>query len=129
MKCKCACGEIIDSEKWGDKFKNFTEGMVALSEHFSHGGFTEVKEKSKIYIFVNEINSIGVFPVALAEDGTCLAGHCCSNEGFIKHDMGITSDWKHEHYKKHYPDGYELVLCDFKDIPQEVISRVKKDVK
>jgi len=26
--------------------------------------------------------------------------------------MGITSDWHHEEYKKHYPDGFELVWVE-----------------
>lgn len=46
---------------------------------------------------------------ALAEDGHVLSGHLSSNFGFAKHDMGLTSDWKHKEYKEHYPDGYELV--------------------
>jgi len=24
------------------------------------------------------------------------------------HDMGLHSDWKHEKYNEHYPDGFEL---------------------
>ncbi len=50
--------------------------------------------------------------MALAEDGTFLASHVSSSDYFAKHDIGITSDWKHEAYKKHYPDGYELVWVD-----------------
>lgn len=50
--------------------------------------------------------------MAMAEDGTCLASHVSSNEDWAKHDIGITSDWKHEDYRRHYPDGYELVWVD-----------------
>lgn len=46
------------------------------------------------------------------EDGrnkfNCIAQHFSTGEGFCKHDMGITSNWKHEIYDKLYPDGYEL---------------------
>ena len=68
---------------------------------------------SKIYCFVNsgkgtEWQSV----MALAEDGNCLAGHLSSNKYWAMHDIGINSDWKHEHYKEHYPNGYELVWLD-----------------
>lgn len=64
----------------------------------------------KIYIFTEIVYSNGEIVVAaLAEDGTYLASHYCSDEGFIAHDMGLTSNWKHDAYRRHYPDGYELV--------------------
>lgn len=75
-------------------------------------------DKPKIFIFANTTNlevaerKRWVSACALAEDGTMLAGHVCSHRGFISHDMGITSDWKHDLYDKHYPDGYELVLIE-----------------
>jgi len=56
--------------------------------------------------FPNFINFIGC---ALAEDGECLASHCSSDEIFSKHDMGLTSDCKHDRYDKKYSDGYELI--------------------
>ena len=66
-------------------------------------------DKPKIFVFING-GQPEWYPVsALAEDGHFLAGHLCSHEGYVKHDMGFTSDWKHEHYNKHYPDGWELV--------------------
>ncbi len=46
---------------------------------------------------------------AVAQDGQCLAGHLSSSQGFARHDMGLTSDWKHDKYKEHYPGGYQLV--------------------
>lgn len=49
---------------------------------------------------------------ALAEDGTLLAGHLSSNVEFSKHDMGLTSTWKHDLYTQHYPSGYELEWVD-----------------
>jgi len=57
-----------------------------------------------------------VIGFALAEDGTALAKHLSSSVVFSKHDMGITSTWHHDEYKKHYPDGYELEWIDEKDL-------------
>lgn len=53
-----------------------------------------------------------VLGCALTEDGYCLAEHLSSNIGFAKHDLGLTSDWQHERYQKHAPDGFELVWID-----------------
>lgn len=52
----------------------------------------------------------------IAEDGTGMGGHLCSNEGFMIGDLGIDgsrSD-RHETFRKHYPDGYkmEFVSCE-----------------
>lgn len=71
--------------------------------------------KPKIYAFSNCGGGDGS-AVALAEDGTCVGGHWCSNEGWIPHDLGVTSDWHHEDYAKHYPDGFEVVFVAHEDI-------------
>ena len=64
----------------------------------------------KIYIFMNGGRGTDwINGMALAEDGTYLAGHISSNEGWFRHDMGLTSDWKHEVYNEYCPNGYELV--------------------
>jgi hypothetical protein len=65
--------------------------------------------EGKIYCFINQINSLGYIVTAYAEDGTHLAGHASSNLAWAKHDIGITSNWKHEKYKAKYPEGYELI--------------------
>ena len=72
---------------------------------------------NKIFIIAEESNALGpgYHCAALAEDGTGICGHYSSTIGFTKHDMGLTSDWKHEHYKKHYPGGYELIWVDDPD--------------
>ena len=57
-----------------------------------------------------------VMGYALAEDGEGLASHYSSSVSFSKHDMGLTSDWKHENYKAHYPDGFELEWIDEADL-------------
>jgi hypothetical protein len=84
---------------------------------------------NKIFCFING-GSPGWYNVAaLAEDGYCLAGHLSSSEGWAKHDIGIGSDWKHEQYKAHYPDGYELVWLndDELDINKEFNLAIKKN--
>lgn len=53
-----------------------------------------------------------VLGCAMAEDGHVLAEHLSSSVDFAKHDLGLTSDWQHEHYKKHAPDGYDLEWVD-----------------
>lgn len=69
--------------------------------------------KKKIYCFVNSGRGSDMqHVIALCEDGHCLAGHLSSSEGFAKHDIGMTSDWKHDHYKEHCPEGYELIWVD-----------------
>lgn len=67
----------------------------------------------KIFCFINSGRGTDWIRVsALSEDGEFLAGHVSSSEGFAKHDIGLTSDWKHDAYKERYPDGYELVWVD-----------------
>lgn len=51
--------------------------------------------------------------MAMAEDGTYLAGHICSDHGFAHHDMGVDADgWKRDIYDKHYPEGYTVELVE-----------------
>lgn len=46
-----------------------------------------------------------------------IANHCSSGETWCKHDMGITSNWKHDIYGAEHPNGYELIwLGCFKEI-------------
>ena len=70
----------------------------------------------KIFVFING-GVPGFFQVvALAEDGTALSGHLSSNEYWAKHDMGIGSDWRHEHYDEHYGAGnWELEWIESDD--------------
>lgn len=62
----------------------------------------------KIFIYCVE-DDFGMVAYAVAEDGTGLAAHLCSNRLYVKHDMGINSQWKHDKYQAYYPGGYELV--------------------
>ena len=46
-----------------------------------------------------------------------IANHFSSGENWCKHDMGITSDWKHNIYGMEHPNGYELIwLGCFKEM-------------
>jgi hypothetical protein len=70
------------------------------------------ERKPKIFAFINGGGGDMLFPSAISEDGFGLAGHCSSSIGWAKHDMGIGSDWQHEKYNKHYPNGWELEWVD-----------------
>lgn len=57
---------------------------------------------------------------ALSEDGVHLASHFCSGVNWAKHDMGLTSEWKHDIYRETYPDGFELEWVDYEDLDTHV---------
>lgn len=67
----------------------------------------------KIFVFVNGgDNSDWQRGTALTEDGHFVAYHISSSRAFFRRDMGLTPDicdWQHEHYRAHYPGGYELI--------------------
>lgn len=47
------------------------------------------------------------YVLAVCECGDGLAGHISSNTYFAKHDIGVTSEWKHEHYQKHSTEKHD----------------------
>ena len=50
--------------------------------------------------------------------------HYSSGAYWYRHDMGITSDWKHDTYKEYCPDGYELIdLGVYKNL-EEMDARI-----
>lgn len=56
----------------------------------------------------------------IAEDGTPLGGHICSDEGYMPHDLGILEGSRpdrREGFAKHYPDGYRMVFVSYADVP------------
>lgn len=72
----------------------------------------------KVYAFCNTPPSPGCRwydCIAIAEDGTHLASHICSHPSYGPHDLGVTSDWKHESYRAHYPDGFSVVWVEYDD--------------
>lgn len=68
----------------------------------------------KIYGFVNSGVGEWLECVAIAEDGTVLAGHCSSSEAWAAHDLGI---FKEDKYNAHYPDGWS-----FEYVPRDKIA-------
>ena len=53
---------------------------------------------------------------AICEDGRYLDSHVSSGVTWSKHDMGLTSDWKHEIYAEACPEGYELEWIDYENL-------------
>jgi len=58
-----------------------------------------------IYCFSNGGSDGWYNAMAMADDGHVLAGHICSSVAYMSHDLGITSNWKHENYNKHFGEG------------------------
>jgi len=59
--------------------------------------------------------------VAITEDGVCVGGHCCSDEGYMPHDLGITEGgFEKAGCKEHYPDGYRMEWVPTDDIKDHV---------
>lgn len=82
-----------------------------------------------IFCFING-GSPGAYQVcALGEDGVFASSHLSSSEGYAKYDIGITSERKHDIYKKLYPDGYKLEWIepnDEKKCNSESLAKFKK---
>ena len=60
----------------------------------------------------------------IAEDGTWLGGHICSDEAYMPADLGIlegTRADRHEGFRTHYPDGYRIEFVPY----HEVLSHEK----
>lgn len=56
---------------------------------------------------------------ARAEDGRLLATHVSSCIDWAKHDIGLTSDWKHDIYRSEFPEGYELIWKESDPCPPQ----------
>ncbi len=64
-----------------------------------------------IYAFSNVRGGGDGICYAMAEDGTVLGSHWCSNEGYAPYDLGVRDGARpdrHEEYRKHYPEGYRM---------------------
>lgn len=75
--------------------------------------------KPKIFVFSNVVGGREGLVYAMAEDGTVLGSHWCSNESFAPYDLGVvngTRPDRHERYKEHYPKGYEMEFVRVADI-------------
>lgn len=73
-----------------------------------------------IYAFSNVRGGGDGVCYAMAEDGTVLGSHYCSNEGYAPHDLGVRdgarTDRHTENYQKHYADGYRMDFVPASDI-------------
>jgi hypothetical protein len=71
-----------------------------------------IEELPVIYGFNNGGQRDWWDAIAIAEDGTCLGGHTCSHEGYMRSDLGVIKgsrpDRHEQDYRKHYPDGYRM---------------------
>lgn len=73
--------------------------------------------KPKIFAFSNVGGGDGI-AYAIAQDGTVLGSHWCSDERYVPNDLGVRDGSRpdrHTTYAKHYPDGYEMefvLACD-----------------
>jgi len=71
-----------------------------------------------IYGFNNGGASGWLEAILLAEDGTFLGSHICSDEGYMPHDLGVlegTRPDRHVHFQAHYPGGYRMEFVCYKD--------------
>ncbi len=86
--------------------------------------------RKKIFCFNNGGSPGWYSAVAICEDGHVLAGHICSDEGYMPHDLGITSSWKHDSYDKHCgKDNYDLVWIEnIEDERLEAAVRKNKEL-
>jgi hypothetical protein len=82
-----------------------------------------VAELPVIYGFNNGGEPGWMDAVLLAEDGTYMGGHICSDECFMPHDLGCLQGARpdrHEAFRKHYPDGYRMEFVSHGAVPAHV---------
>lgn len=93
---------------------------------------------NKIYIFgvftghsaygvIRDAEPCGdVIGYSVNDKGEQIASHWSSGVNWSKHDMGVTSDWKHDIYKSLYPDGYEIVYIGVFDTVEQAANELEK---
>ena len=99
-----------------------------LADHISQWqgkGYTAFNPHSKpieelpiIYGFNNGGSAGMLSAVLIAQDGTFLGGHACSNEGYMPRDLGIVEGSRldrHENFREHYPDGYRMDFVTYSE--------------
>ncbi len=55
----------------------------------------------------------------IAEDGTYLGDHLCTNECYMPHDLGIlegTKPDRHKVFRNHYPYGYRMEFVGYGEV-------------
>ncbi|MFA6046920.1 MAG: hypothetical protein WC718_18195 [Phycisphaerales bacterium] len=76
---------------------------------------SEQPKPTTIFVYCSPAPNWGpgsVLGFAVTEGGRGLASHLSSSVAFSKHDMGLTSDWKHDHYREACPNGFVLDWVD-----------------
>jgi hypothetical protein len=85
----------------------------------------------KIYCFTTSATGGQGQAYAIAEDGTILATHWCSEEFYVPNDLGVTPGGmgtsKHRLYEMHYPEGYDMEFVSVRDSRHEGL-RVALDI-
>lgn len=74
-----------------------------------------MSSKPKIFLFNNTQEEGWGVCYSVAEDGTGLGSHLCSNSGFMKWDLHDRPDRK-KSCDEHYPNGYELVIVPDEEV-------------
>lgn len=78
-----------------------------------------LEELPVIYGFNNGGSSGWYHGQLIAQDGTPLGSHICSEEGFMYGDLGIREGSRpdrHEGFQKHYPDGYRMDFVSYENV-------------
>jgi hypothetical protein len=77
------------------------------------------KSMNKIYAFSAIVGGREGIAYAIAEDGTVLGSHWCSDEYFVSGDLGVdpgSRPDRHKTYAEHYPSGYEMEFVPAKNV-------------
>lgn len=75
-----------------------------------------VEELPVIYGTNNGGSSDFLSAILIAQDGTILGSHICSDEGFMPGDLGVLDGFRpdrHETFRAHYPDGYRMEFISY----------------
>lgn len=83
-------------------------------------------EELPVIIGFNNGGSLGwLDAVAIAQDGTVLGSHICSDECFIPSDLGVLRgsrpDRHENNYRLHYPDGYRMEFVRNASVPDHAL--------
>lgn len=76
---------------------------------------------NKIYAFSAVRGGGDGIAYAIAEDGTVLGSHWCSNECYVPGDLGVDPGSRadrHKTYAEHYPSGYEMEF-----VPAKIVNK------
>lgn len=74
--------------------------------------------KHKIYCYAVDVGRHwGLSVYALGDDGASLSQHLSSDKTWAQHDIGMTSNWKHDEYNNHFGENqWELEWIEYEDL-------------